>query len=472
MLRGLVNFVGRASGDALGLIAISLLGVTGVSFLGLMAVQLTSHETSPYLGIVLYLVLPATFISGLGLLVLSRWRVRRAQRSGRPIPWQLDLTNPTHRERLGVFAFIALASMIILALSAYHGVHYMDSTSFCGEVCHVVMEPEFTAYQNSPHARVNCTDCHIGPGASWFVKSKLSGARQVLAVTLGTYPRPVPTPIANLRPARETCEQCHWPAKFHGDRMKVHLRYQEDEANTELKTALLLKVGGGSLESGFAEGIHWHMNLANRIDYRADDKREKIYWIRVEDRDGHVREYWQENGLEREAILALPARRMDCMDCHNRPTHEFERPNEALDEALQTRQIAADLPFIKREGLRLLQVAHATKAEALQSFAPGLNEYYAREYPELAAARRSAIDSAAAVLQSIYARNIFPAMNVTWGTYPNHIGHQDEGGCFRCHDEGHATDDGKTISQDCSTCHVLLAHEEKDPEVLQVLRGE
>src|SRR5262245_20599284 len=310
MLKRVVNFVIRASGDLLGLVGVLLLGVCAVAFLALLGVQLTSGALSPYFGIVTYMALPAGFLTGLVLLIVSRWRVRRALSAGRPVPWQLDLANPIHRERLGAFLVIAVVSVIVLALSTYHGVHYMDSTAFCGQVCHTVMEPEFTAYQNSPHARVSCTDCHIGPGASWFVKSKLSGSRQVLAVALGNYPKPVPAPIENLRPARETCEQCHWPEKFHGDRMKIHSRFQEDEANTELKTVLVLKAGGGSLESGFAAGIHWHMNLANRIEYRASPDRKKIYWIRVENQQGNVREYWKEDDLKREQIAQLPARRM------------------------------------------------------------------------------------------------------------------------------------------------------------------
>ncbi len=472
MLKRAVNFVIRASGDLLGLVGVLLLGVCAVAFLALLGVQLTSGALSPYFGIVTYMALPAGFLTGLVLLIVSRWRVRRALSHGRPVPWQLDLANPTHRERLGAFAVVAVVSVIVLALSTYHGVHYMDSTAFCGQVCHTVMEPEFTAYQNSPHARVSCTDCHIGPGASWFVKSKLSGSRQVLAVALGNYPKPVPAPIDNLRPARETCEQCHWPEKFHGDRMKIHSRFQADEANTELKTVLVLKVGGGSLESGFAAGIHWHMNLANHIDYRASPDRAKIYWIRVEDLQGNVREYWKEEGLKREEIAQLPMRRMDCMDCHNRPTHEFDRPEFALDAALQTQQISPDLPYVKREGLRLLKVAHATKEEGLSSFEPGLLAFYERDYPEIASSRRADIQRAAAALQAIYGRNIFPAMNVTWNTYPNHIGHQDDGGCYRCHDEAHRTDAGVTISQDCSTCHALVALEEKDPEALKVLLGQ
>jgi nitrate/TMAO reductase-like tetraheme cytochrome c subunit len=473
MLKGFVGFVVRATGDVLGLIAVVVITISSIALIALIGVQITSGELSPYLGILTYMVLPAGFIGGLVLLAIARWRVRRALARGSDVPWRLDLNNPAHRERLGVVLALSVINVIILALTAYHGVHYMDSTSFCGEVCHQVMEPEFAAYQNSPHARVSCTDCHIGPGANWFVRSKLSGSRQVLAVAFGTYPQPVPAPIENLRPARETCEQCHWPAKFHGDRMKVLSRFQEDEENTELKTVLVLKVGGGSLESGFAEGIHWHMNLANHVEYRSDEERSTFYWVRVEDMDGEVREYWYDDAdIDRDAIAQLPVRTMDCMDCHNRPTHGFDRPSEALDDVLRTGQIA-DLPWIKREAMKLLMDEYASKEEALERFEPALLAFYDAEYPEIAAANREQIRAAAAALAAIYDRNIFPTMNVTWGTYPNHIGHQEDvGGCFRCHDEAHTSDDGQTISQECTNCHVLLAYEEEEPEVLQTLLGE
>jgi hypothetical protein len=231
-------------------------------------------------------------------------------------------------------------------------------------------------------------------------------------------------------------------------------------------------VGGGSLESGFAEGIHWHMNLANHVEYRAGEKREHFYWIRVEDHEGQVREYWSEGDLTRDEIMQLPTRTMDCMDCHNRPTHEFDMPSVAMDKALRAGRIASDLPYVKREGMRLLQAEYPDKEEAMQGFEAELLAFYTEAYPEIASSRRDDIVQAAASIRAIYDRNVFPKMNVTWGTYPNHISHENDSGCFRCHDEEHVSEDWQTISQDCSNCHALLAYEEEDPEVLQVLLGE
>jgi len=470
MLRPVTKFIADSCRTQLGLASVAVVTLCAVGILTLVGLHLTGAELSPYVGILTFMALPAGFVLGLVGVAVARVRSRRAARRGELLRPAFDLSNPRDRERLVAVAALSVVNLVIVALVSYQGVHFMDSTGFCGKVCHQVMEPEFTAYQNSPHARVACTGCHIGPGASWFVKSKLSGTRQVFAVAFNTYERPIPTPIENLRPARETCEQCHWPQKFHGDRVKVLSRYAEDEANTESKTVLLLKVGGGSLESGFGNGIHWH--VTSNIDYRATPDRKTIHWIGVENADGTQREYWSESAKpNRDSILALPARRMDCIDCHNRPTHAYERPAEALDAKLHGGQIARDLPWVKQQGLVLLQAAWPSKEAALAAFDDSLLAFYRRDYPEIAASRARDIEAAAVAIGEIYARNIFPKMHVTWGTYPNLIGHKDDGGCYRCHDDMHATDEGQTISQDCSTCHNLLALEEVNPPIVQALYG-
>jgi nitrate/TMAO reductase-like tetraheme cytochrome c subunit len=174
----------------------------------------------------------------------------------------IDLNVGRTRTLLLLFMALTLVNVVILAVSTYKAVEVMDSTKFCGQACHSVMAPEFTTYQRSPHSRVACVECHIGPGAGWFVKSKLSGSWQLISVSLDLYPRPIPTPVHNLRPARDTCEQCHWPNKFVGDRLKVITRFRDDEANTPEKTVLLLRVGG--MQGRESKGIHWHVDPACR----------------------------------------------------------------------------------------------------------------------------------------------------------------------------------------------------------------
>jgi len=239
--------------------------------------------------------------------------------------------------------------VVIVALASYKGVETMDSVEFCGQTCHEVMKPEFTAYQNGPHAHVHCVSCHIGPGAGWFVKSKLSGVRQVFAVAFNTHSRPIESPVHDLRPARETCQQCHWPAKFHGDKIETKFEYAEDESNTESKTTLRLHIGGVEA-SGRPSGIHWHVAEQNVVEYIAlDADRQQIGYVKWTDPAGVTQEFWAE-GVTEAQLVAGERRRMDCVDCHNRPSHIFARSaDRAINEAMAAGAIAKDLPFIRRE---------------------------------------------------------------------------------------------------------------------------
>jgi YD repeat-containing protein len=289
---------------------------------------------------------------------------------------------------------------------------------------------------------------------------------QVIAVTLNTYDRPIPTPIKNLRPARETCEHCHWPQKFHSSKLVVNSHFEEDSANSSFKNVLLMKTGGGSAHEGGTEGIHWHMNIKNKIEYvAADDERDTILYIHLTDLEGRQTEYvW--DGVDRpiEELRKLPRRVMDCMDCHNRPSHTYEVPQVAVDEALVTGEISRDLPYVKREAVRIITEDYPSQADAERDIRTKLRAFYNDEYPSLAREHAMRIEKAADVLVEIYKRNVFPHMNIKWGTYPNFIGHTYSNGCFRCHDEEHSSPDGMTISQDCDACHNLLSYEEEDPE--------
>jgi len=403
------------------------------------------------------MMLPGAFILGLALIPIGLWRERRRRHAGKPAaaPWpRIDL-NDSHQRIVAFWVIcLTLVNVLIVSLAAYSGVRYMDSVSFCGQVCHTVMEPEFVAYQDSPHSRVACVDCHIGEGASWFVRSKLSGTRQVFAVMLHTYSTPIPTPVHNLRPARETCEQCHWPEKFHGDKIVEIPDYADDEKNTLTTTTLRVHVGGGSEKLGIATGIHWHMNVANIVEYIAtDDARQVIPWVRVTDPAGNVREY-QAEGVTADQLAKAERRRMDCIDCHSRPSHKFAAtPERAVNEAMAMAEIPPTLPFVKREATAALKVAYANPSAALDGIAARLREFYRSQYSALYMGKRQDVERAVSGTQAIYKRNVFPAMGVTFGTHPNNIGHMDFPGCFRCHDENHKTKDGKTIGQACDLCH-------------------
>jgi hypothetical protein len=348
--------------------------------------------------------------------------------------------------------------LFITAFGSYRGFEYTESVEFCGLRCHSVMKPEYTAYLAGAHARVRCVDCHVGSGADWYVKSKLSGAFQLYSVTFNKYSRPITTPVHNLRPAPETCEQCHWPEKFFGAQMKVFNRYGNDEQNTLHQRKMLINVGGGSPTTGAVEGIHWHMNIANEVTYIAtDDHRQQIPWVQIKDRDGNVTIYEdQRHRLSPNQIADTPRRRMDCMDCHNRPAHVYQPPDVAIDQELTAGKIDASLPYIKRQGVEVLSGKYDTTEQALAAIDKGIHDFYDNNYPQIAAQKRDAISNAVAALQQVFQTYFFPEMRTDWQTHPNNIGHLNSAGCFRCHDGQHVSQQGKVIANDCTICHTTI----------------
>ncbi len=371
------------------------------------------------------------------------------------------LTIPANAARL-LLLHLPVAFIGLSVIGSYKAYEFTDSVQFCGQLCHSVMAPEFTAYQLSPHARVACVDCHVGAGATWYVKSKLSGARQVFATVFNTYPRPIPTPVHNLRPAAQTCEQCHWPKKFYGAQLKIFTHYSSDEKNTPRQIRMLIKTGGGDPATGAPEGIHWHMNIANEINYvAADDQRQVIPYIHVKDQQGRVTEYFaKDSTLTKDQIAQAEKRHMDCVDCHNRPTHIYVPPDLSVDNSLLARRLDASLPFLKQQAVTALTANYETTDAAMQGIAKSIGSFYESKYPDLAKSKELEIRNAIDELQRIYRNTTFPEMKLNWQTHPNNIGHFYFNGCFRCHDGQHVSADGKVISKDCQSCHSVLSQTE------------
>ena len=450
----------------LSILGMVIVTISAVLFLIVFLLDLFGFHRSPYGGIVFFLIMPAFFIGGLVLIPIGMWRERRRIKAGGPARTQwprVDLNEPAHRRTAIMVFTLTMVNVVIVSLAAYKGIEFMDSPAFCGQVCHEVMEPEFAAFQDGPHSRVSCVQCHIGPGAPWFVRSKLDGTRQVVAVLLNSHSRPIPSPVHNLRPAREVCEQCHWPEKFHGDMVLVKREYADDEAVSETVTTLRVKVGGGSEKLGVATGIHWHMNVANEVEYIAtDDKRQVMGYIKVKDRTGAVREYFAD-GVTEEQLAKGERRIMDCVDCHNRPTHAFFPSAEAAVDAAIASGELPKLPFVRREAVAALKVNHPSSESAAEDIGARLLNFYRSlnstngdgAGATVYSSRQADVDRAVQATQRLYSRNVFPRMNVTWGTYPNNIGHMSAPGCFRCHDDQHKTRDGRTIKQDCDLCHEI-----------------
>jgi hypothetical protein len=404
--------------------------VSAVLFLVVFLADLVGLHTNPYLGVIFFLLLPAGFVIGLVLFAVGNW----------PVSWpRIDLNDSAQRTTAMIVLALTIANLVIVSMAAYRGVEYMDSVAFCGQVCHTPMQPEFVAHTTGAHANVKCVECHVGAGAASFVSAKAAGTRRVIAMLRRNYARPIVPEPTQLVKAADTCEQCHSPAQYHGDTTRRIVEYADNEKNAETVTTLRVHVGGGDERRGLATGIHWHMNVANDIEYVATDKtRQTIPWVRMKDRNGNVREFVVA-GTTQAQLAQGERRRMDCMDCHNRPSHVIgPTPERAVNEAMATGLIPLTLPFVHRESVKALKAGNPA----------GLRDFY-QSHP------RDQVDRAVDAVQDIYQRNVFPEMNVTFGTYPNNIGHIDSPGCFRCHDDEHKSKDGKKIGQDCETCHAI-----------------
>ncbi|MBM4160535.1 MAG: cytochrome C [Ignavibacteria bacterium] len=445
--------------------------IATVSFgliLFLMVLDLVADQQKPYMGIIAFVILPSVLILGVLLIVVGILREHRQDRAGKPhglrLP-QIDLNNPHHRAASTFFLVGAVLLLAFSAFGSFKAYEYTDSDEFCGTLCHGVMDPEYTAYQFSPHARVGCVQCHIGPGAGWFVRSKLSGAYQVYATVFNKYPRPIPTPIENLRPAQETCEQCHWPKHFFSEKLRRHTYYLSDEENTHWMLELLMKIGGGNIEAGPTSGIHWHMNIANEVTYvPTDSARQIIPWIGTRTAEGKEVIYRStEIPLSDEKLKDYQMRRMDCIDCHNRPTHIYHPPARSVNHVMSLGWIDTGLPSVKGIAVQALEAQYSSKQAALDSIRSIIQNFYTTNHPEVAVKKKAQIEQTVTEVQKIYSRNYFPEMIVSWKKFTDNIGHLYYPGCFRCHDGKHVSDDGKVLSRDCNVCHTILAQQfEKD----------
>jgi hypothetical protein len=463
---------------------VSLVGavLTTVSFPVLIVATILDLQGiihNPYFGFIIYMVIGPLFITGLVLVFLGLFFFKGKEEVGLftfdYLKEQFTAPNKFHRLRKFIFlvSFLTLLNIFVIGLISYSGYHYTESVGFCGQFCHQVMEPEYIAYQNSPHSRVACVECHIGHGAQWFAKSKISGVRQLFAVAFDTYSRPIETPVHGLRPARETCEECHRPELFHGDKLHVKDKFLTDEENTHVQTVLLMKVGSGGYQGQAAHGIHWHVAPENHIIYEHTDRaREKISNVTLVKPDGTAVVFKGPDSGHAEGDTGHGGTRvMDCVDCHNRPTHIYLSAEDALDRKLMTGKIPRELPFVKRQALAAVNRDYATLEEAKNGIAAELRAWYQENYPELTEKNKPLLTHAISGIQQAYAENVFPEMRIGWNTYKNFLGHRDENGCFRCHDDSHETAAGETISMDCEACHIILAEEEPKPDVLRILRG-
>ena len=448
---------------------ISFIGtiIAGMSLFMIILFSIVGYfyqDTSSYLGLFIFIIIPGFMIIGLiiipvGMMIEVKRRKKRELeyiKKGWPI---IDLNVSRYRNAILIFSVGTIILFIISSIGSYEAFHYTESVEFCGTLCHKVMEPEYVAYQNSPHARVACVECHVGTGAGWYMRSKLSGLRQVYAVLTDDFSRPIGTPIHDLRPARETCEECHWPEKFYSRQLLQTKHFLTDSLNTEWDIDLQMKTGPENSALGLSEGIHWHINPNVKIEYVPKrDNRKDIPWVKYTNiKTGEVTIYEDEdNALSEEKMAETPVRDMDCMDCHNRPSHHYYTPQEFIDHGMISGEIPKDLPFIKKIAMDLFVDPYDSKDTAIMTIRNYTKEFYAENMPEILETRAADVDKAIEGMIKEFSQNIFPEMKVSWDEYDSHIGHKTYNGCFRCHDDNHKSADGKVISKDCNLCHTIV----------------
>ncbi len=449
--------------------------VSFICILILMIFDFAIGFVNPYVGIITFIFLPSFMVGGLILVFLGAlWHHKKknqAEHKEKLLPI-IDFNKPKVQKTIFFGSIGAVFLLLLTVVGSFQAFHYTESDEFCGTVCHKVMHPEYTAYKDSPHSRVGCVKCHIGSGADWFVKAKISGSWQLISSALNLYSKPIPTPVEHLRPAQGTCEQCHWPSHFNAEKKVVFDFFQSDENNSETKLTMLLKTGGGTQEGGVNSGIHWHMNISNDIHYLAtDNKRQEIPYIHVVSKVTGDTTIYRQEGIKITDDMIKPEklRKMDCIDCHNRPSHIYHIPYKEVNTYMSNNRIDKSLPYIKNLSVQILESYSINRENSKKEIDGYINNFYTKYYPDIAKVKQNEITKSIESINRIYLRNYFPEMKANWKHYPHNIGHLYTNGCFRCHDGKHVSNTGKVISHDCNVCHTIIS--QQPPNQAEVSRG-
>ncbi len=456
-------------------VSINKTGKTGVvlatsSFAVMLFVELLrvlGVLTSALVGLFTYLLLPTLFVIGLALIPIG-WLKYKKERGKSTKDLLARQFSEEELKKSGFGSTLArtlliftVVNILFLSVASMRMLNYMEEPVFCGTACHSVMSPEWATYQVSPHSRVKCVECHVGEGVGALIDSKINGTWQMISVTFDLLERPIPTPVHQLRPARETCEKCHWPEKFYGSKIKSIVHYDNDEASTPKYSTLVLKIDSG--EEVGKSGIHWHIDEANEVHYSSiDDERKEMLWVEVKQDDGSFKRYTNRKHTDIEYAFD-DERTMDCVDCHNRATHIYEDPKEAIDKRIRKGLIDHELPYIKREAVAAIRSSFTTHDVADRIIENHITSFYRENYPNLLGTKSRSIDKTIETLQTVYRTNIHYGMNVDWDVYPSFLGHKNDGGCFRCHNSDLIDEAGTPIKNDCTMCHSILANDSPQP---------
>jgi len=451
----------------------TLVAIVGLfMFIFLFVISFFFSEGGAYLGLVMWMVIPSFIVMGLITIPIGMFIKNKKDKknvvSDTKGSVTINFNEPRTRNAFVIFGIGSLFFLLLSAVGSYEAFHYTESVEFCGTLCHEAMKPEYVAYHNSSHAKVSCVECHVGNGASFYARSKLAGLYQVYAVATNIFSRPITTPISHLRPAQETCEECHWPEKFYSRQLVQNKHYLQDDENTEWDISLQMKTGPAYSALGLDEGIHWHINPDIRVEYIATDSlRTSIPWVKYTNlKTGEVKVFEDnESKLSEEQVASMGKRKMDCIDCHNRPSHDYQTPSNFINNAITAGNISKELPGIKLLSMEILANTFTSTDTALAFIDSEVRNYYSTNYEELYAEKQDLITKSIKGIQDEFEKNIFPEMGVKWDVYPNHIGHLEFDGCFRCHNDQHTTADNQVISKDCNLCHTIIA--QGVPDTLQ-----
>jgi len=418
---------------------------------------------SVYFDLFTFIVVPCFLVAGLVLIAFGMFRTWRRRKSpGKKFP-EINLNNKKHRNAAAAFIIISTIFVLMTVFGTSEAVKYSESVGFCGKLCHS-MNPEYTAYTHSPHARVRCAECHVGEGMDYFVKAKLTGMRQLYKTIINEFDKPIYTPITNLRPAAQTCEKCHWPQKFYTNNLRKEVYYLADSLNTEWNVVLDMKIGSSHQALGLIEGIHWHINPDITINYKANKKRDTVYWVKVYNKRTNKETVFndEEVSLTKDSLKNVETRQMDCMDCHNRPSHEYRSPSHYVNDLFAAAKIPTSMPWLKKAAMEVLYDEFSSSDSAYRTIRTRILSFYKKKYPSIYKQYSKVINYAIDEIIDSYSNNAFPEMKVTYAKYPRHIGHLETMGCFRCHNNRFKSDDGKVISKSCDLCHTILAQGKRD----------
>ena len=424
-----------------------LAGVGLALFLFTIVIDWMRGEHSAYIGMLWILFLGMVLLGGL-LTLFGVWRAQRRKKAGAPPRRHLNLNEPADRRKFHLICIVGVVALNVALFASFAGYQWTETTGFCGTLCHT-MSPEYVTHKESPHANVACAECHVGAGLESFVKYKMAGTVMLYNEVTGNVEPPVPTPVTSMRPAREICESCHWPGKFFGTKLVQLPYFRSNEKNTAEQITLGVKIGGQVFHS-----IHYnHISGVEKIEYTADKTQQQIPWVAVTRLDGSTEEYLSLDDKESDKAFSDEKLTFDCIGCHNRPTHIYYTPDEAVNTMMAANRIPRDLPWVKKVATDALSADYPDREKAHTGIASSINIFYKDEYPDLSMSKKAKIGQTVTQTTALYDQLVFPEEKVNWQTHADNLGHKDWPGCFRCHDGRHATKDGKILSNDCTVCH-------------------